>query len=125
MVVAGEVGDGRILDELSTLGENLVAEFYQDRGFHSSRWHPRDFPLQPVGLQDLVGGDASENARLVEGVIDGTDRGPRRDAVLLNAGAALMLAGVARSISDGWEIAGHSIDSGRAFAQIRCLRKFR
>lgn len=125
MVVAGEVGDGRILDELSTLGENSVAEFYQDRGFHSSQWHPRDFPLQPVQLKDLVGGDAPENARLVFDVIDGADRGPRRDAVLLNAGAALMVAGLADSISEGWEMAGRSIDSGKARAQIESLREFR
>lgn len=121
MVVCGRAGEGP-LDELSTVGETTVAEFHHERGFHVSTVQPSDFPVQPAVLSDLAGGDRRVNAGLVEGVLCGTDRGPRRDAVLLNAGAALFVAGRARSITEGWELAGEVIDSGRARAKLAQLR---
>ena len=126
MVVCGKVprpdGDA-FLDELSTLGETTVAEFYQDRGFSVSVMSPGDFPVQKATLADLEGGDAATNAELIRGILKGADRGPRRDAVLLNAGAALFLANRARSISEGWEVAAQTIDSGAARAKLEALRR--
>ena len=121
MVVSGRVGD-RHLDELSTLGDNAIAEFYHDRGFSVSEMSPKDFPLQPTTLDDLKGGDAKENAGIVERLLKGEDRGPKRDAVLLNAGAALFVAGKAGSVSEGWELAAETIDSGAAAATLEALR---
>lgn len=123
MVVSGEVPGGGQLDELSPLGVNTVAEFYQDRGFSVSAWSPSDLPLQPVTLADLAGGSAAENAALIRGILAGEDRGPRRDAVLLNAGAALFVAGRARSIAGGWDLAGEVIDSGRAREKLAALAR--
>lgn len=121
MVVCGEVpvptaagGVPACLDELSTLGENTVAEFYQDRGFHASRWSPSDFPLQKATLSDLAGGEATVNAGIIRRLLSGEDRGPRRDAVLLNAGAALMVAGRTRNMVEGWDVASEVLDSGQA-----------
>ncbi len=122
MVVSGRVGD-RNLDEFSTLGGNTVAEFYHDRGFSVSEMAPGDFPLQPATLDDLKGGDAQENAGIVERLLRGEDRGPKRDAVLLNAGAALFVAGSAGSIAEGWELAAETIDGGRARATLDDLRE--
>ncbi|MBN8246145.1 MAG: anthranilate phosphoribosyltransferase [Verrucomicrobia bacterium] len=128
MVVCGEVpppeapADGpAYLDELSTLGDNSVAEFYQDRGFHASRGPVIGLPLQPAALSDLAGGDAATNAGIIHRLLGGEDRGPRRDAVLLNAGAALMVAGRTRSIAEGWMLAAETLDSGRAAATLRSL----
>jgi anthranilate phosphoribosyltransferase len=121
MVVAGEVPDGGTLDEFSTLGLNHVAEFYQDRGFHQSVWSPSDFPLQTASLSDLEGGDAVANAQILRNIVSGTDRGPKRDAVLLNAGAALFVAGAAKSIVEGWDLAATTIDSGRVIAKLAAL----
>ena len=128
MVVCGEVpgagADGcgpAYLDELSTLGGNTVAEFHQDRGFHTSHSSPADFPLQGATLADLAGGDAQTNAGIVRDLLSGTDRGPRRDAVLLNAAAALMLAGLTRSMVEGWDLASTTLDSGRALRKLRDL----
>lgn len=127
MVVCGRVppGPGRPeggwLDELSTLGETRVAEFYQDRAFSVAMLEPVGWRLQPVGLDDLRGGDRETNARLVRAILRGEDRGPRRDAVLLNAGAALFVAGAAPSITEGWERASAVIDSGRASAHLETL----
>lgn len=118
MVVSGEVAGGTKLDELSTLGPNLVAEFYQARGFTCSSFDTSQFPLQPATLEDLRGGDKHSNAEIIRRILRGEDRGPRRDAVLLNAGAALFVASAARTIGEGWELAAGVIDDGRAAAKL-------
>jgi anthranilate phosphoribosyltransferase len=126
MVVCGCVDSGpdgqpAWLDELSTLGKTTIAEFYQDRGFSLSELAPSNFPLQPATLSDLQGGDRETNARTAQALLAGEDRSPRRDAVLLNAGAALFVAGRARSITDGWSLAETLIDSGKVVAKLRDL----
>jgi anthranilate phosphoribosyltransferase len=114
---------GVYLDELSTLGENTIAEFYQDRGFSTSVLAPGNFPLQPVVLADLAGSDRNANAEIVRYLLEGRERGPKRDAVLLNAGAALFVAGKVKSLSEGWDLAAELIDSGKAQAKLESLRR--
>jgi anthranilate phosphoribosyltransferase len=106
------------LDELSALGENTIAEFYQERGFTVSTTVPEPFPLQRALLADLLGGDRDVNAEIVRRILHGDERGPKRDAVLINAAAALFVAGRAKSLMEGWDIAGGTIDSGRADAKL-------
>jgi anthranilate phosphoribosyltransferase len=113
MVVSGQVGDAW-LDELSTLGENTVAEFYQERGFATSVISPGHFPIQAAALADLKGGNREANAEIIRRLLRNEDKGPRRDAVLLNAGAALFVASKTRSVSEGWELAERILDDGRA-----------
>ena len=122
MVVSGAVPGPAYLDELSTLGENVIVEFYHDRALATSRWSPADLPLVPATLADLTGGDRHENARWVERILAGEERGARRDAVLLNAGAALFVAGKTSSIADGWELAAETIDAGHAARKLAELR---
>lgn len=121
MVVSGQVGDAQ-LDELSTLGLNTVAEFYQERGFAVSTLDPKEFPLQAATLADLHGGDREVNAEIIRRILRGEDRGPKLDAVLLNASAGLFLAGRARSMAEGWELAAEVIASGKAFRKLEQLR---
>lgn len=124
MVVSGKVPGTTgfaCLDELSTLGENTVAEFYQERGFTVSTWRPDPFPLQPAALADLAGGDRQANADIVQRVLRGDERGPKRDAVLLNAAAALFVANRARSLDAGWELAAGLIDGGQAGNKLKEL----
>jgi anthranilate phosphoribosyltransferase len=123
MVVAGKIGNrkseiGNYLDELSTLGENTVAEFYQERGFAVSVLSPERFSLQPAGLTDLLGGDKNQNAGIVRRILAGDERGPKRDAVLLNAGAGLFVAGKTKSLAEGWTLAAETIDGGQAKAKL-------
>jgi anthranilate phosphoribosyltransferase len=117
MVVCGEA-EGKHLDELSTLGTNHVAEFYQERGFTTSVLTLEHFPLQPATLADLRGGDRFANAEIIRRILGGQERGPKRDTVLLNAGAALFVAGKARSLAEGWELAAETIDGGRAAKKL-------
>jgi anthranilate phosphoribosyltransferase len=125
MVVSGGMdGDGNcFLDELSTLGPTLIAEFYHERGFTSSSLSHKDFPLQRVTLADLAGADREANASMVSAILHGKERGPRRDAVLLNAAAALLVANRAKSLSQGWSMAAEIIDDGRAAKKLRELQK--
>lgn len=121
MVVCGEVPTpaGRaFLDELSTLGETTIAEFYHDRGFAVSKLSPKDFPLQAADLPGLAGGDKTANAEIIRRLMRGEDRGPRCDAVLLNGAAALFVAGRAKTFTDGWEIAAQVLDGGQAWEKL-------
>jgi anthranilate phosphoribosyltransferase len=124
MVVCGRMptsnGDAH-LDELSSLDVTQVAEFYQDRGFHTSQFSAAMLPLQDGSLADLVGGDPNANAEIIRSILRGKERGPKRDAVQLNAAAALFVAGRASSITAGWELAADLIDSGRASAKLESL----
>ena len=117
MVVCG-AADGKHLDELSTLGPNSIAEFYQESGFAVSTLSPGNFPLQPATLADLRGGDKFENAEIIRRILRGDERGPKRDAVLLNAGAALFVAGKTKSLAEGWALAAATIDGGQAKAKL-------
>lgn len=127
MVVAGGVplegGGTAYLDELSTLGENAVAEFHQGNALCQSSWSPEDFPLSAATLQDLSGGNAQQNARIVHDILSGMIVGPRLEAVLLNAGAALFLAGRARSMLEGWNLAMETIRSGVALKKLESLQR--
>jgi anthranilate phosphoribosyltransferase len=117
------VGAVRYLDELSPLGPTTIAEFYQERALTCSSLPPEAFPLQPVTLADLHGGDREVNAGIIRRVLNGEERGPKRDAVLLNTAAALFVADRTRSLADGWELAAETIDSGRAAAKLAELQK--
>jgi len=120
-VVCGEVPGANgvaYLDEVSTLGPTTVAEFYQERGFTVSRFSPDSFPLQPATLADLVGGDKQANAETARQILRGDERGPKRDAVLLNSAAALFVAGRTRSLVEGWELAETLIASGTAMNKL-------
>jgi anthranilate phosphoribosyltransferase len=123
MVVCGAVPAAGHLDELSTLGPNTIVEFYPERGLAMSVLAPEQFPLQPATLADLLGGDRQANAEIVRCILRGGERGPKRDAVLLNAAAALFVAGKTRSLAEGWELAVEVIDSGRAAAKLAELTR--
>ena len=125
MVVSGKVeiesGASGWLDELSILGENHVAEFYHEHGFHRSVMELDHFPLQPAKLADLTGGSATDNAKIVRLILEGREKGPKRDAVLLNGAAALFVAGRSDDLIAGWSLAKETIDSGKAAAKLNAL----
>ena len=109
------------LDEMSTLGDTTVAEFYQERGFSVSVLAPEPFRWQRASLADLGGGGREANAEIVRRILRGEDRGPKREAVALNAAAGLLVAGRVRSLTDGLELATGLIDGGGALAKLKEL----
>lgn len=109
------------LDEITVTGETLVAEWDGDR-VNTYRVKPEDFGVPRAEASDLLGGELADNARIAMEVLSG-EAGPRRDIVLLNAGAAIAAAGLADAIADGVALAAESIDSGAAMEKLRRLRE--
>ena len=105
------------LDEISMSSPTTVCEF-QNGWFKRYIITPEDFGLTRCEKSDLVGGSPAENAAITRAILAGEDRGPKRGAVLMNAGAALYLADKAQTIAQGVELAGELIDSGAAAAVL-------
>jgi anthranilate phosphoribosyltransferase len=100
------------LDEISTTGYTKVSEC-RAGSVNTFYVHPSEFGLKKASVAQLAGGDAAVNAQIAVDVLAGVP-GPARDLVLLNAGAALFIAGRASSVGQGIHIAAEAIDSGRA-----------
>jgi anthranilate phosphoribosyltransferase len=100
------------LDEISTVGYTKVSEC-RAGAVNTFYIHPADYGLPAATVADLQGGGAAENAAIARAILDGAV-GPRRDVVLLNAAAALLVAGACPTIGAGIAAAAEAIDSGRA-----------
>ncbi|WP_432626510.1 anthranilate phosphoribosyltransferase [Brotaphodocola sp.] len=107
------------LDEISMSAPTKVCEV-KDGAFTSYEITPEQFGFSRCQKEDLAGGTPQENAEITMAILNG-EKGPKRDAVMMNAGAAIYLAGKAESIADGIRIAGEIIDSGRAKHQLEAF----
>jgi anthranilate phosphoribosyltransferase len=109
------------LDELTTTGISHVAVL--DGGKVSTfKVTPKNAGLPEAKPEDLTGGDAVENAAHIRAVLGG-NQGPFRDIVLLNAAAALLVVGKAKTLREGVALAAESIDSGKAKGVLEALVK--
>lgn len=115
MVVYGQDG----LDEISVSAPTAVCEF-RDGTFQSYTICPEDFGLARAEKAALAGGSPQENARITRAILAG-ERGAKRDAVLLNAGAGLYVAGRADSLRAGVDLAARVIDSGAATERLEAF----
>ena len=118
LVVHGHGG----LDELTTSGPNQVSQL-KDGRVKSYILDGRDYGLAPAQSEDLRGGDPDENARMLLALLEGRDRSPRRDVVLLNAAAALSTEN--GDLKRGIDQARASIDSGAALAKLDALLNYK
>jgi anthranilate phosphoribosyltransferase len=91
---------------------------------HRHQIDPREFGMPPCLAADLAGGDAAANLAALRAVFDGRDRAAHRDALLLQAGLALYIAGRADSIAAGITLAGSVLDDGEAHRWLRRLERF-
>ena len=107
------------LDEISMSAPTKICEF-KDGWFKSYVIQPEDFGFEKCTKDDLKGGTPQENAEITRSILQG-EKGPKRNAVLMNAGAALCIGGKADSIKEGIELAAELIDSGKA---METLEKF-
>lgn len=120
--VHGTTGDGRSVDEVSLLGSTRICKAGSLEEIQDEEVRPRDFGLQHAEVEDLQGGDAEVNAGILESILSGKDSGPKRDMVLLNAGAAIACCGLSDDIGDGIELARTLIDDGSALDRLRALQ---
>ena len=100
------------IDEISTTGYTKVSECH-DGAVKTFYLHPGDFGMAKAAAGALQGGSAADNARIITSILDG-QTGPARDVVVLNAGAALFVAGRVESVKGGMRQAAAAIDSGAA-----------
>jgi len=114
MVVNGYGG----MDELTITGPNRISYLREDSSIVHLDIDPTDLGFHLASIHSLKGDDAPTNAAILRGVLDGSVTGPKRDVVLLNAGAALMAAGKVQSLADGVVLARDSINSGNAARKL-------
>ena len=107
------------LDEISVSSPTRICEI-RDGWFRSTVIKPEDFGFERCAKEELKGGSPKENAEITRRILQG-ERGHKRDAVLMNAGAALYIGGKADSMKEGIALAADLIDSGAA---MRTLEKF-
>jgi len=119
IVVHGSAG----LDEISLVSDSTVAELSPDGSIKVYPVKPNDFNMPKYRLLDMLGGNAQENAKIIEKILCGLE-GARTDAALLNAGAGLYVAEKCNSILEGINLARKTVSSGAAFALLENLRKF-
>jgi anthranilate phosphoribosyltransferase len=110
------------LDEITITGPTRVAEI-REGTVRSYEVDPEEFGLKCAPLDEISGGDASENAHIVRQILGG-EKSPRRDVVLMNAAAALVAAGKAEHLRDGVRLAQQSIDSQAAREKLNRLISF-
>ncbi|MFP5509502.1 MAG: anthranilate phosphoribosyltransferase [Alphaproteobacteria bacterium] len=109
-------------DEMTITGVTWVAALEEDGTIREIELHPEDFGLPVHPFDDIIGGTPQENAAALRALLDGAE-GAYRDAVLLNAAAALVVAGTAGDLRDGVARARESIDSKAAATKLAALAK--
>jgi anthranilate phosphoribosyltransferase len=109
-------------DEMSITGITWIAALEEDGVIREVELHPEDFGLPVHPFEQIIGGTPADNAKAFRDLLDGA-KTAYRDAVLLNAAAALTVAGRAGDLREGVEMARESIDSGAAKQKIACLAK--
>ncbi|GBG55713.1 anthranilate phosphoribosyltransferase [Sporomusaceae bacterium FL31] len=110
------------LDEISTTEPTQVTEV-RDGQLSSYVINPQDYGFSAAAPDDYLGGTAEQNAEIILKILQG-QRGPKRDIVLINAAAALYIAGSVPDLHTGLELAAASIDSGKAYAKLHDLKNF-
>ena len=118
LVVHGADG----LDEITNTGESHLHEVHEGvvRSLHVA---PEDFGMPRADVRELQGGDREENAQIIRRILAG-ESGPRRDIVLMNAAAALLVGAKARDFKEGVTLAARSVDSGAAGGKLEELVAF-
>lgn len=109
------------MDEISASAPTLACEFHEGK-YNTYTISPEDFGLVRCRKEELVGGTPKENAAITISILKG-EKGPKRNAALLNAGAALYIAEKAKTLADGIELAGGLIDSGKALETLEAFRR--
>ena len=115
MVVHGEEG----LDEITLCGPTRVSELRDDR-VTTYTLSPEELGLERCRLEDLRGGTPEDCAAILKRVLQG-EKGPKRDVVLINSGAALCVSGEVESVAKGMQLASESIESGKAREKLDLL----
>lgn len=123
-VVHGLTGINGGMDDISICGPTTVVEL-EDGKITSAVLDTRWIGIDPCPLEELVGGDAKENAAVLEGILSGEVKGAKREMAIANAAGGFVVAGLAREMNHGIALAREQIDNGKALKKLRALQAFR
>lgn len=119
MVVYGEPG----LDEISNLGKTKISEWRN--GKIKTYWiQPEDFGLKRTKIKNLIGGGRKENAKILRDILSNREKGVKRDIVLLNAAAGIVIGNKAKNLKEGFRIAKNVLESRKAIQKFEEFRNF-
>lgn len=121
-IVHGQAGHHGVMDEISTLGPTACLQV-RDEFAERHEFDVRSLGIAAGSLDALRGGDAADNAVILETILSGAAHGPRRDIVIVNAAAALQVTGLASDWSSAIAKAEESLDSGKARQVLQTMRK--
>jgi len=113
LVVHGEPG----IDEISNIGKTKISELKNEK-VNNYFVSPKDFGITEASLEDIVGGNAKENAQIIKDIFSGDDMGPRKDIVALNSAAGLLAAGKVDDLFEGFEKSCEILSSGSALKKL-------
>ena len=101
------------LDEITTTTKTKISQLTKGNNIKTFEFDPLSLGIDVAKINDLKGGDPTQNATIIKSIMNGNN-GPKRDIVLLNAAAGILVGGMASNIEEGYEIAKKVIDSGKA-----------
>ena len=122
-VVHGTTEDGRVVDELSTMGSSRICISGRFQKLVDEEVEPADYGLDVASVDDLKGGEPAENAELLKSILNGKERGAKRDIVVLNAAAAITCSGLEDSLEAAIKKASSLIDDGEALEKLVRLQE--
>ena len=117
------LADNAGIDDISISGVTTIAELNEDK-ITSKILDVNWLGIPRVSITELFGGDARENAATIEGILSRTITGAKRDMTIVNAAGGFVVAGLAKDLREGIELAREELDSGRALEKLRALQKF-
>ena len=117
------LADNAGIDDISISGVTTIAELNEDK-ITSKILDVSWLGVPRVSVTELYGGDARENAATIEGILSGTITGAKRDMTIVNAAGGFVVAGLAKDLREGIQLAREEMDSGRALEKLRALQKF-
>ncbi len=121
-VVRGASVYGNGLDEITLAGPTKVYEINHG-DLKEYEITPEQFGFKTCELKELIGGTPEENAKITRDILSGTEKGPKRQVVQMNAGMSLYLAGKANTLEEGVKLAGDLIDSGKALEKLEAFKE--
>jgi len=114
---------GSGMDEITTIGKTKISEM-KNREIKTYYIDPEDFGIKKAKLEEIKGGNAEENAKIIREIFEGEEVGAKRDIVVLNTAFALYIADETKNVEEGIKLAEKSIDSGKALKKLEDLIDF-
>lgn len=111
------------LDEVTLTGKTFFAKFIDAGEIEYGEITPEQFGFIPAKHEEISGGDAKKNAKIIQDIFCGAEKGQKKDIVLLNAGIALALFGKAQGVEEGIAMANEAIISGKALKKLEEMKE--